>query len=204
MLSSTWTLSDAQFEEPHRAERRSLFEVRRFGIALIVLAVALVAALPAAAKEGVTATLTTTIPLDASAGTSLDLAWTLASADGKPFGAGGAFVRLLSATGERAQTGFARGDTGHYAATVRVPEGGIGDVEIGLRGFTSGATGTHRSDLLFPITNDPLPGALQIAAGDSKTWIIALAGGSLCLLAVALLWRLRNSSRFHSRVSLRS
>jgi hypothetical protein len=178
--------------------------VRRFGLALVVLAVALVAALPAAAKEGVRATLTTTIPLDSAAGTSLDVAWTLASADGKPFGAGGVFVRLLSATGERAKTGFARGDTGDYAATVRVPKGGIGDVEIGLRGFTSGANGTHRSDLLFPITNDPLPGTVQIAAGDSKTWILVLVGGSLCLLAVALVWRFRNSSRFHSRVSLRS
>jgi hypothetical protein len=177
--------------------------MRRFGLGLFVIAVALVAALPAVAKEGVKATLTTSIPLDAPAGTRLHVGWTLASPDGSPFGAGGIFVRLASASGARAETAFARGDTGGYTATVRVPEGGIGDVVIGIRGFTSGATGTHNADVLFPITNDPVPGTIR-AAGDSNTWIFVLVVGSLCLLAVALMWRFRNSMRFHRPVSPRS
>ena len=71
------------------------------------------------------------------------------------------------------------------AATVAVPEGGIGDVVIGLRGWTSGASGTHRADLLFSITNDPLPGALSSQATGTPTWIFVLAAGSLLALSVA-------------------
>ena len=179
--------------------------MRRVTIALIAVAGALVAAAaPAAAKEGLKARLTTTIPLDASPGTPLEVAWTLADPKGRPFGAGGVFVRLASASGARPETAFARGDTGDYAATVRVPQGGIGDVQIGLRGFTSGANGTHRSDLLFPITNDPLPGAAQIATEDSSTWALVVGAALSCLVALALTWRLRNSRRFHRRVSVRS
>ena len=51
-------------------------------------AAALVAALPAAGKNGVEATLRTAIPLDAPAGTQLELAWTLSYVDHgqrKPF-----------------------------------------------------------------------------------------------------------------------
>jgi hypothetical protein len=174
--------------------------MRRFGLALPIAALALVAALPAAAKEGVKATLTTSIPLDAPAGTRLHVAWTLASADGTPFGAGGIFVRLVSASGAGAETAFASAYTGEYTATVRVPEGGIGDVEIGIRGFTSGPTGRHRADVVFPITNDPVPGTARVVAAHSARgptiWIYVLVVGSLCalaVLAVALVWR-KNSS----------
>src|SRR5207237_536630 len=123
---------------------------RRFMLGLVAsAAAALVAALPAAGKNGVEATLRTAIPLDAPAGTQLELAWTLSYVDHgqrKPFGGGGIFVRLASASGKTAETGFARGDNGNYAAAVQVPKGGIGGVAIGIRGWTSGPTGTHRSD----------------------------------------------------------
>jgi len=76
-----------------------------------------------------------------------------------------------------------------------VPEGGIGDVQIGLRGFTSGARGSHTADTPFPITNDPRPGPVRVVApengGGSPLWIYLLAAGSLCALAVALLPRWR-------------
>ena len=53
--------------------------MRRLSAALLVVtAAALVAALPAAGKEGVKATLTTPIPLAAGPGTKLDVGWTLA------------------------------------------------------------------------------------------------------------------------------
>jgi hypothetical protein len=159
----------------------------------------LVGTAPAAAKEGVKATLETSIPLDAAAGTPLELAWTLASVDEdgrpQPFGAGGIFVRLSSASGTGAQTAFARGDTGDYRATVLVPTGGIGDVQIGIRGFADG----RPSDLLFPITNDPLPGVGRVAASASSrpppedpgsgstTLILILVVGSLSALAVLAL-----------------
>jgi LPXTG-motif cell wall-anchored protein len=87
---------------------------------------------------------------------------------------------------------------------VLVPTGGIGDVQIGIRGFADG----RPSDLLFPITNDPLPGVGRVAAPTSRqaspdepgtgstTWIFIVAAGgltTLALFAVALMRR-RNAS----------
>ena len=131
---------------------------------LVVVAamVAGVAALPASAKEGVVATLQTKIPLDAKPGTPLRVVWTLTYAEGnlrgRPFGAGALYVRLRNASGGRAETAFGVGRRGKYSAIVRVPAGGIGDIQFGLVGWVSDARGTRRADMLFPITNDPLPG----------------------------------------------
>jgi hypothetical protein len=158
---------------------------------LALAAAALVAALPAAGKEGVRATLLTRIPLDAPPGTRLHVAWKLSYLDHgrrRPFGAGGVFVRLTSASGGRAATGYASGD-GDYTATVVVPKGGIGDVQIGLQGWTSGPSGTRESDLLFPITNDPLPGAARVSRPDTgwPSWILVpTVLGGLGLLGVAV------------------
>jgi hypothetical protein len=163
-----------------------------------IAATALVAALPAAGKEGVKATLGTSIPLGAPAGAQLRVAWTLASVDehGKRhlFGAGGVFVRLSSASGAKAETGFARGG-GDYTATVRVPKGGIGDVEIGLLSWTNGPSGTRESDMLFPITNDPMPGPARVARPASTTWIFVLVACSLSTLAVLAVVLVRRRSR---------
>jgi hypothetical protein len=160
--------------------------LRHFALALLATAaVALVAALPAAGKEGVEATLLTSIPLDAPAGTRLEVAWTLTYRDHgrrRPFGASGVFVRLTSAAGAGTETGFTSGH-GDYTATVVVPKGGIGDVQIGLRGWTSGPNGTRESDALFPITNDPLPGAVRSRAGWPR-WLVVLVVAPLALLAV--------------------
>ena len=72
-----------------------------------------------------------------------------------PFDGDGIFLRLLSATGAAARTALAHGTSGHYAATVRVPEGG----SVRSRSASSlvdGPNGTRRADALFPITNDPV------------------------------------------------
>ena len=79
-------------------------------------------------------------------------------------------------------TEFASGD-GVYRTTVVVPEGGIGDVQIGLQGWTSGPGGTRESDLLFPITNDPLPEAARSDRGW-PSWIVVLVAAPLAVLAV--------------------
>ena len=185
-------------------------EMGRFALGLLVVAAAaLVAALPATAKEGVKATLETNIPLNAPPGTQLSVSWSLAGVDEngrrQPFGAIGVFVRLVSASGAAATTGVApvgAHTTGRYAATVVVPEGGIGDIEIGLQGWSTGPTGRHRADVLFPITNDPLPGAARVTApassrSGSMTWIFILVAGSLLMLAVLALTlvRRRRASR---------
>jgi hypothetical protein len=185
--------------------------LRRFALTGVSIgALALVAALPAAAKEGVEATLTSSIPLDAPAATRLQVSWTLAYVeDGKrrPFGAGGLFVRLRSRSAAKAETAFASGDRGTYRATVVVPEGGIGDIEFGLVGWQSGENGTRRADRIFPITNDPLPGELRVSSpvsaapdgGDGSTtvWVVILLGVALATPAVlVLLARRRPLGRF--------
>jgi hypothetical protein len=171
--------------------------LRRFVlVALGAAAVALVAALPAAGKEGVQATLLTRIPLDAPAGKRLEVAWTLTYRDHgrrRPFGANGVFVRLRSGSGASAETGFASGN-GEYRATVVVPAGGIGDVQIGLQGWTNDAAGTRESDALFPITNDPLPGGAARSDTGWPSWLVAFVAAPLAVLA-ALVVRQRRPVR---------
>jgi hypothetical protein len=155
-------------------------------VAAVLAACALAA--PAAAKEGVRATLSTPIPLDAAPGTKLHVAWKLANRDGAPFGGGDVFVRLSSASGGgRAETAYVNG-AGTFAADVVVPKGGIGDIQIGIRGWSSGPDGTHESPLIFPITNDPLPGKLVRTSTDSggdgsNAWLFASVIGALLVLA---------------------
>jgi hypothetical protein len=171
--------------------------LRWFAVTLTASILAVMfAVLPAGAKEGVKATLTTSIPLDASEGTQLRVSWRLFFLDGKgerkPYNANGVFVRLRSASGADTKDGFALGaahQTGDYRATVVVPKGGIGDVEIGLEGWSSDASGTRRSDALFTITNDPLPGGGGIVSPasegrDSTTWGLLIGASGLTVLAL--------------------
>jgi hypothetical protein len=149
--------------------------VKALAIALLSAVVLGVAPAPALAKEGVAATLNTLIPLNASPGEQLRITWTLAYLDeqGKrePFNASGVFVRLFSSSAGTPTTGFASPDahpTGEYVASVPAPEGGIGAVQIGLRGWSdSGA-----SDVLFPINNNPLPAprnGVSVPSADSPS-----------------------------------
>jgi hypothetical protein len=178
---------------------------RRLMVVLAVLTMAgslLVGAGPAAlGKEGVKARLLTPLGVDAAPGEQLTVVWALAGTDEhgrrQSFNAIGVFVRLLSATGGRPTIGFATPDAhpqGRYDVQVAVPEGGIGGVQIGLRGSSDGAA----SDELFPLENDPFAAPARETAGQEATsgrplpaWL-ALAGG-LVLLGVlgAVVWRAR-------------
>jgi hypothetical protein len=176
--------------------------LRRFAlVVLVTAATALVAALPAAGKGRVAATLLTKIPLDAPAGTRLEVAWRLTYFENgrrRAFGAGDVFIRLRSAAGRSTADEFANGD-GVYRATLVVPKGGIEDVQIGLQGWTNGPGGTRESDLLFPITNDPLPGA---APSDRSwpSWIVVLVAAPLALLAVLVVYQRRPVRKARLRV----
>jgi hypothetical protein len=167
--------------------------LRSHRLVLLIGGFALIAAAPVAAKENVKATLITPIRVDAPAGERLRVAWRLAYSDERgderPFGAGGVYVRLVSASGA-ANVGNARGDRGVYSARVVVPEGGIADVEIGLMGWRSGAGGTRRADMIFPITNDPLPGPARISIGSGESewlpWLLVLVAGSFAAAALVM------------------
>ena len=177
---------------------------QRLMAAPAVLAMAgslLLAAGPAAlGKENVQARLLTPLRVDAAPGEQLTVVWGLRATDEdgrrQPFNAIGVFVRLLSATGSRPTIGFATPDAhpqGRYDAQVAVPKGGIGGVQLGLRGSSNGGP----SDVLFPLENDPFAApARGVAAGHEATsgkplptWL-ALAGALVLLgVVVAVVWR---------------
>lgn len=134
----------------------------RLALLVVLVGVGVLAVVAVApTKEGARARLTTTLPLDAAPGTTIDVGWTVdvPRDDGgrSPFNAIGMFVRLLSRTGAPAALGFASATAhadGRYTANVSVPAGGIGGVQAGLRGST---------DIFFPVDNDPFlsPGGVR-------------------------------------------
>jgi hypothetical protein len=105
------------------------------------------------AKEGVKATIHTTISTTAIEGSQVDVSWSLADEkSGMPFSACAVFVRLIGPTGESTEA-FAEGN---YEATAVVPNGGISSIEIGVAGTMTDSKGnSKRSDWLMPLTNDP-------------------------------------------------
>jgi hypothetical protein len=120
------------------------------------------------------ATLTSNIDANAPAGSVITVTFKVDAGTDATVGAQGIFVRLLSRTGAPPTFAYAIGVDGDYQANIRVPDGGIGDIQTGIYGWTNGpsppkgasgipAPNTPAPDLspanpapnLFPITNDP-------------------------------------------------
>jgi hypothetical protein len=169
---------------------RSLLLALLAGMSLLLVAA------PAPGKTGVRARLSASVPLDAPPGKKINVRWTLGYRDEERrwrpgFDACGVFVRLVSASGGRPTVGFDSGGAcrahpgGMYAATVKVPEGGVGGIKIGLRGTT---------DVYFPLDSDsiaapPMASAPteQSASGASLSArrMLGLTLASLAPLALA-------------------
>lgn len=131
---------------------------RRLAIAFALL---LCAAIPAVGKEGVRATVYTSLS-EAVAGSRVDVSWSLeVEKTGEAFTACRLFVRLIGPSGRWTEA-FAPclpGDDGRYRATATIPAGGVASVEIGIAGNVTDEHGRkHRSDWLIPLANDPLHG----------------------------------------------
>lgn len=136
------------------------------------------AAAPALAKEGAEAKLDTAIPRDAEPGSTIDVGWSVFSTfeDGRqePIYGSPVYLRLVAPDG-RASTEVSGTEkpsgSGHYTASVEVPAGGIGEVIVGMVGEACTSTGVcERSDIIFPLTDDPLvSGAAPVAAQASTT-----------------------------------
>ena len=107
---------------------------------LLIGAAVLAAAAPVAAKEGAQAQLTTTIPRDAKPGSTLLVEWDAfmpSPVRRDPILGSQILIRLLpAAAGKAVETrGFEEPSlSGHYAAKIRVPDSGIGGVQIALFG----------------------------------------------------------------------
>lgn len=127
--------------------------MRRVLLAAVLLGVA---AAPAAGKEGVRARIEGPVRCDAAAGSTITVSWRLVSRDGRPFGAGGIYVRLLSDSGARPSKAYARErGRGRFRARVRVPAGGIRRLDVGLDGWRIIGKRRDYAPVSFPIQNDP-------------------------------------------------
>ena len=119
----------------------------RYGVLIAVLVV-LVAALPAAAKDGGQALLLLGIPHHRPAGSVITVRWTVKEA-GTPFAASGMFVTLVGRG--RSSTEVAPQKAPPYSVRIRIPAGGIRKIEVGLRGWAVTASGRHFAPVLFPV-----------------------------------------------------
>jgi hypothetical protein len=118
-------------------------------VSLAAAAALVLLAMPAAAKEGVTARLDRPVDLSAPVGRAIRVAWHLRDAHGHAFGASGIYLRV-SRCGHRPLLipATARGHGG-YSARLRVPKGGIRKLLVGLEGIQITAGHTTRADAYF-------------------------------------------------------
>jgi hypothetical protein len=114
-----------------------------------LIAAAAVLALPAAAKEGVRARLDAPVRLDTASGKTIRVAWHLFDEKGRPFGAGGIYLRVSRCGhGPLRIPAVARG-RGGYSVRLRVPSGGVRKLLVGLRGVRIIGNRRERADLFF-------------------------------------------------------
>jgi hypothetical protein len=164
---------------------------------LALAALASLSAAPALAKEGAEARLDTAIPRDAEPGSTLEVGWSvffLADGVEQPIFGSPVYVRLVSPDGS-ASSDVAGVETppgsGHYEASIVVPEGGIGEVIVAMVGEACHADGRcERADYVFPLTDDALISGTAPAAGidpAAATGSDGVAGvGSALLPLVAI------------------
>ncbi len=152
----------------HRRRSRALAPI---WTVLAVVAALLVVTAPVAAKGNPQAELTTTIPRDATPGSTLAVEWDafmLASGHRDPIMGSPIFIRL--SPGGAGKPTEARGSeqpsgSGHYVAKVVVPEGGIGRVEIGLLGeICEAGKACVRDDIMLTIVGTVVADAADPAA----------------------------------------
>ena len=128
---------------------------------LAALAVLLLPA-TAFAKEDGLAAMDAPISGDADPGSTLDVGWsTFMELEGirQPFTGGSVFIRLTSPDGANTNEVVGRESplgSGHFSASIVVPEGGIGEVTVGLIGEACNFGVCVRSDIIFPFVDDPV------------------------------------------------
>lgn len=130
-------------------------------LAALLGALALVTS-PALGKEGAEAKLDTAIPRDAEPGSTIDVGWSVLSIvedRQEPVYGSPVYIRLVAP--DRTDSTEVMGTeqpsgSGHYVASIDVPAGGIGEVIVGMVGEACSDGMCQRSDLIFPLTDDPL------------------------------------------------
>lgn len=114
-----------------------------------MLAAVSASAAPAAAKEGVRATLERPVRLDAAPGKTLSVAWRLTDEEGRRFGASGIYLRVEPCRGGPRTVAATTKPNGSYVARVVVPRGKIRRLVVGLEGWRITPGRTERADAFF-------------------------------------------------------
>jgi hypothetical protein len=184
------------YDDHHHLEVDMTIPFKRIAACVAVAVVAICAfTATASAKEGFRAALTSAIPADAKPGTTIKVAWTVRNAAGDGFSTSAMFVRLRGPAGGKTTEGFASFAShpdGAYSARVTVPQGGISGIEVGVAGTRTDASGSARSDYLFPISNPPGLASTGSGSGTGTlTWLLPLLGGLAPVAVVVLALRRR-------------
>ena len=119
-------------------------------LSCVVLAGLASAAAPAVPKEGVHAVAEGPVDLAAKPGTKMRVAWRLVDGEGRPFGAGGIYLRVSRCgRGPLLVPARDRG-RGRYSARFKVPRRGIRKLMVGLEGWRTYPSGRmERADRIF-------------------------------------------------------
>ena len=196
--------------------------MRRPTIAILLGFILLLALAGAtAAKGNALAELNAPIPIDVEPGGDIEVGWRawIPDVEGDwPFAGSPVFIRLTSADGTSSTEALGIENpigSGQYHATIRVPAGGVGLVEVGLFGESCVNGACSRSDILFAlpaaqrvpvaIAAGPLdpprpqmpvirPEARPVVPHENAPLapaVVIAAGAGVALLALALLWRAR-------------
>jgi hypothetical protein len=147
---------------------------------------ALAVALPAFAKEGAEAKLDTALPRDAQPGSTINVGWSVFAIAGDqtvPITGSPVYVRLVgpgAASVTEVMGKEVPAGSGHYTAAIQVPDGGIDKVFVAMRGESCTSAGCHRSDMIFPLIDDPLgPGPAPVAPSTAPAPATVSIGSQL-------------------------
>lgn len=168
---------------------------RSLAILPAVLALLALTTASVLAKEGGVARLDAPIPDDAPPGTELEIGWSVFIVDdtgtSHPIVGSPVYLRLIPAGGGSPVEVDAierPSGSGHYVATVTVPDGGIGRVEVAMHGEACDATSCWDADYVFPMHDDPAVAVPPIAGSEpAATGSAATTDqGPLALLVAAV------------------
>jgi hypothetical protein len=123
--------------------------MRKTLLLFLLIAATALFALPAAAKEGVRATLDKPVRLGTAPGRTITVAWHLVDRAGRPFGASGIYLRVSRCGRKPLLVDATEHGSGAYSARVKVPKGGIRKLLVGLEGWQIIGDKQRRADMFF-------------------------------------------------------
>jgi hypothetical protein len=124
--------------------------MRRILLLSVLAAAVALPATPAAAKDGVRATLDAPVRLGPQRAGAIEVTWRLEDAAGRPFGASGIYLRVARCGRRPVRVPATEHGLGAYSARVRAPRRGIRSLVVGLKGWRIIGGVSERADASFP------------------------------------------------------